>query len=517
MSFISYSQNCEDVMLHRALRNVKKGFYIDVGANDPVADSVTKALYDMGWHGINIEPIKRHWEDLCRDRPHDINLALAVGKERGTAEIFDAEIRGWATLAPSVREELINQGTTGATHKIETRTLKDICDEFNAVTIHFLKVDVEGYEKEVFEGADFSKYRPWIIVAEACRPNSQEFSYQEWEPILSKSGYDFAYFDGLNRYYVVREHTEIRAAFSAPPNIFDDFVRNDFHDLMNRRNALQAELETFRIRNESMKVENESARLEANKWWLSSGEFESRLKIANENLEGKSNVLTSLKAEHEARYRELGENKGELAKTKRELESARVDCAVKEKEAERAKGELASLQRAHTILTAEDETRIRELERSRDELARTQKVLEAVQVEFGVRQREVEVANVKLASYERDLLTLRVDQEVLGRELQSTKRDLVQNERTLEALQFEHEGRGNELEGSKIELEQAKLELVTLRIDHEKQSREIVVLNSKLVEVQQSVSWKITAPFRGASRIFRQLSRAIRGRSASIP
>ena len=173
MSFISYSQNCEDVMLRRALKGVKKGFYIDVGANDPVVDSVTKALYDMGWHGINIEPIKRHWEDLCRERPHDINLALALGKERGTAEIFDAEIRGWATLAPSVRKELINQGTTGATYKVETRTLKDICYEFNAVTIHFLKVDVEGYEKEVFEGADFSKYRPWVILAEAYRPNSQ--------------------------------------------------------------------------------------------------------------------------------------------------------------------------------------------------------------------------------------------------------------------------------------------------------------------------------------------------------
>jgi hypothetical protein len=32
MSFISYAQNHEDVMLYRALREVKEGFYIDVGA-----------------------------------------------------------------------------------------------------------------------------------------------------------------------------------------------------------------------------------------------------------------------------------------------------------------------------------------------------------------------------------------------------------------------------------------------------------------------------------------------------
>jgi hypothetical protein len=42
MQLISYSQNNEDILLWRALKNVEKGFYIDVGANHPVDDSVTK-------------------------------------------------------------------------------------------------------------------------------------------------------------------------------------------------------------------------------------------------------------------------------------------------------------------------------------------------------------------------------------------------------------------------------------------------------------------------------------------
>ena len=32
----SYAQNFEDVILWRALKQVKEGFYIDVGAQDPV-------------------------------------------------------------------------------------------------------------------------------------------------------------------------------------------------------------------------------------------------------------------------------------------------------------------------------------------------------------------------------------------------------------------------------------------------------------------------------------------------
>ena len=42
MTFISYAQNFEDVMLRRVLKHVENGFYIDVGAQDPSADSVTK-------------------------------------------------------------------------------------------------------------------------------------------------------------------------------------------------------------------------------------------------------------------------------------------------------------------------------------------------------------------------------------------------------------------------------------------------------------------------------------------
>ena len=58
MPFLSYAQNMEDVMLHRALREVKQGFYVDVGANSPDLQSVTKAFYQAGWRGINIERIR---------------------------------------------------------------------------------------------------------------------------------------------------------------------------------------------------------------------------------------------------------------------------------------------------------------------------------------------------------------------------------------------------------------------------------------------------------------------------
>ena len=64
MAFVSHAQNFEDVMLWRALCHVRRGFYIDVGAADSSLYSVTRAFYDQGWCGINIEPVPAHFSAL---------------------------------------------------------------------------------------------------------------------------------------------------------------------------------------------------------------------------------------------------------------------------------------------------------------------------------------------------------------------------------------------------------------------------------------------------------------------
>ena len=48
-------------------------------------------------------------------------------------------------------------------------------------------------------------------------------SYGDWEPLLLEAGYEFAYFDGLNRYYIAKEHPELRRYFSVPVSICDPF------------------------------------------------------------------------------------------------------------------------------------------------------------------------------------------------------------------------------------------------------------------------------------------------------
>jgi FkbM family methyltransferase len=225
MSFISYAQNNEDVLLWRALGHVPHGFYIDVGASDPVEHSVTKAFYDAGWRGINIEPLPAHIAAFDEQRPRDVNLAVAAGAADGELTLYDVPaVRGWASPDQAVAEAHRADGYAVAELKVPVRTLAAVCAEHVTGPVHFLKIDVEGFEGEVLRGMDFARFRPWILVVEATLPGSRETAHAGWEPLVTGQHYRFAWFDGLNRYYVAEEHPELLAHFGTQPNVFDDYI-----------------------------------------------------------------------------------------------------------------------------------------------------------------------------------------------------------------------------------------------------------------------------------------------------
>jgi len=227
MSFISYAQNNEDVLLWRALGHVAPadGFYIDVGANDPVEHSVTKAFYDAGWRGINIEPLPAHIAAFDEQRRRDVNLAIAAGSTDGSLTLYDVPaVRGWASPEPEVAALHRAEGHAVAELTVPVRTLAAVCAEHVTGPIHFLKIDVEGFEGEVLRGMDFARWRPWVLVIEATLPNSRTTNHDTWEHLVTGQGYRFAWFDGLNRYYVAAEQAALLDRFGIQPNVFDDYI-----------------------------------------------------------------------------------------------------------------------------------------------------------------------------------------------------------------------------------------------------------------------------------------------------
>jgi FkbM family methyltransferase len=226
MSIISYAQNFEDVMLWRALGHVENGFYIDIGAQDPVVDSVSLAFHARGWKGIHIEPTPHYAQLLREQRPGDTVIETAVGNGPEILTFFEIPDTGISTADPNIAEQHRERGFEIREITVPCVRLSSIFKACEERDIHWMKIDVEGFEFNALKSWGKAKARPWIVVVESTLPLTQIESYSQWEPLLLRRGYTPVYFDGLNRYYTCQEHAELKHAFYAPPNVFDAFSVN---------------------------------------------------------------------------------------------------------------------------------------------------------------------------------------------------------------------------------------------------------------------------------------------------
>jgi FkbM family methyltransferase len=209
---LSYTQNLEDYHLSLAFAGHATGCYIDIGAGHPVADNVSCWFYQRGWHGIVVEPQSDLAALYARLRPRDKVVQALVGRTNGERDFFLVDrLHGFSTTIERYAQNAQALGVGYRSMRLPVLTLAALCEAQGVGEIDFLKIDVEGAEAEVLAGADFKRFRPKVVVAEAVAPGSGEPAWQEWEPQLLSQGYRFALFDTLNRFYVAEEHPAIMA------------------------------------------------------------------------------------------------------------------------------------------------------------------------------------------------------------------------------------------------------------------------------------------------------------------
>ncbi|MCZ8181524.1 MAG: FkbM family methyltransferase [Beijerinckiaceae bacterium] len=222
-AFVSYAQNFEDVILWRALRTITPGHYIDIGANDPVIDSVSFGFYERGWRGCHVEPMAVYAERLRAARPDEIVVEAAVGPDGQETTLFEFAGTGMTTARADYADTHGKSGFEFVPVKMVTRTLASIFEAFPHTDIHWLKVDVEGMERAVIESWGDHPARPWIVVLEMTLPNSTVEVDDGVSDLLSERGYRSVYFDGLNRFFLHESHNELAIHFGPGPNVFDRF------------------------------------------------------------------------------------------------------------------------------------------------------------------------------------------------------------------------------------------------------------------------------------------------------
>ncbi|MEU8075754.1 FkbM family methyltransferase [Catellatospora citrea] len=243
---VTYAQNREDLYIASFFSDVERGFYVDVGAHDPVKDSVTKFFSLRGWTGINIEPQSEYYTLLTADRPSDVNLQIGVSDAPGSLQLRSFPGGGLSTFSDEMKLEYerdeFMRSVGHLDYSVEVDTLANILKAHvpDGQAIHFLKVDVEGLEYQVLRGNDWSRFRPILLCVEAIH------IVQDWHQILADADYDKVFFDGVNEYFLAREQSaraerhDFAPMFLANKQIAPFYLSSRVEDLRSQLNHLQA-------------------------------------------------------------------------------------------------------------------------------------------------------------------------------------------------------------------------------------------------------------------------------------
>ena len=177
---ITHSIEAEDLLLERLFYALiepnpeYKGFFVDIGAYDPIRASNTLLLYRRGWSGVSVDPNPDALKRFRELRPRDTAVHAAIGADGqvGTYLMFDEPLLN-GFLPPEIEAlHVANGRRIVARVPVEFRSVNRLLTEFvpSGTRIDLLNIDVETMEHSILSEWDFSIWRPRIIAIEIHGP-----------------------------------------------------------------------------------------------------------------------------------------------------------------------------------------------------------------------------------------------------------------------------------------------------------------------------------------------------------
>ena len=191
---LSYSQEGEDLILARYFEGKNNGFFVDVGAHHPIRFSNTYKFYQLGWRGINIDPLPGSMKTFNELRTNDINLEIAVlNSEKDELDYYSFNEPALNTFNKDLAFSIEKQGRYKLVEsiKLESFKLSTILENHvkEGQIIDFLTIDVEGMDFEVLKSNNWGKYRPEYIVLESLNSTIENDMKSEISVFLKDRSY----------------------------------------------------------------------------------------------------------------------------------------------------------------------------------------------------------------------------------------------------------------------------------------------------------------------------------------
>ena len=190
----SFSQEGEDLVLSEYFQGKLRGFYIDVGAHHPFRFSNTFKLYQQGWRGVNIDPLRGSKQLFDRARPKDINLELGISDIPGTLtyyEFNDPALNGFHEALSLERQKSTSYKIL-KTSQVPVRRLGEVLNDLGSTIpneIEVLSVDAEGFDLAVLSSNDWQRFKPKVVIAELRKSSLDKIVEDPIFHFLKERGY----------------------------------------------------------------------------------------------------------------------------------------------------------------------------------------------------------------------------------------------------------------------------------------------------------------------------------------
>lgn len=174
-----------------------KGFFVEVGANDPKEGSQSWHLESLGWNGILIEPQPELAAKLQSARTASV-FAVACSSPGRAGRAMPLHVAGpFSSLEPAL---VVTGIRSEKVIEVPVKTLDEVLADAHAPSpIDFVSLDVEGHELDVLQGFDLQRWHPRLILLEDHVSGLAKHFF------LSRAGYRLIRRTGLNGWYVPRE------------------------------------------------------------------------------------------------------------------------------------------------------------------------------------------------------------------------------------------------------------------------------------------------------------------------
>jgi FkbM family methyltransferase len=191
----SYSQWGEDLAVWEFFDRAPRGFFVEVGANEPTNLSQTFLLEQNGWEGILVEPQPACCERLRKLRPKSTVVQAACGSpaQKGKA-LFRVASHTDRSLLAGLEPDGDVEFTDSIT--VDLLTLDEVLEKAGNPRVDFLSIDVEGGELEVLSGFSLAKRAPALVLLEDHVENLRLHSY------MKSHAYKLVRRTGSNNWYV---------------------------------------------------------------------------------------------------------------------------------------------------------------------------------------------------------------------------------------------------------------------------------------------------------------------------